>query len=52
VHLPGGSADDGAGGEEVVIERCARFGDDAGEATNDAEGEAEGFFYYGGLREG
>jgi hypothetical protein len=52
VHLPGGSADDGAGGEEVGVESCAWFGDDAGEAADDAEGEAEGFFYYGGLREG
>ena len=52
MHLPGGRADDGAGGEEVGVESCAGFGDDAGEAADDAEGEAEGFFYYGGLEEG
>ena len=52
MHLPGRGADDSAGGEEVVIESCAWFGDDAGETADDAEGEAEGFFDDGGLREG
>jgi hypothetical protein len=49
VHLPGRGADYGAGGEEVGVESRAGRGHDAREAADDAEGEAEGFFYYGGL---
>jgi hypothetical protein len=49
VHHPRGHADDGAGGDEVVVKRGAGVGNDAREAADDAEGEAEGFFDYGGL---
>jgi hypothetical protein len=49
VHLPGGGANYGAGGQEVGVEGCAGFRDEAGEAADDAEGEAEGFADYGGL---
>ena len=49
MHLPGRGADDGAGGEEVGVESRAGLGDDTGQAADDAEGEAEGFFDHGGL---
>jgi hypothetical protein len=52
VHLPGGGADDSTGGEKVGVESRAWFGDEAGEAADDAEGEAEGFADYGGLEGG
>jgi len=49
VHHPGGHADDGAFGEEVAVDGGAGLGDYARQAADDAEGEAEAFFYYCGL---
>jgi hypothetical protein len=49
VHDPGRHAHDCTTRHEVTVEGCSGVWDDAGEAADDAEGEAEGFFDAAGL---